>query len=110
MKQRLQTGFQKTVHAVVASIPKGSVATYAQVALLARRPGAARAVGTVMSSNTDTKATPCHRVVASTGALAGYAYGTGVSTKKRLLQEEGVQFKGEKVDLKASQWHPNAPF
>ncbi len=106
MKKSSQTNFQMTVHAVVAAIPKGSVATYGQVAELAGRPGAARAVGTVMSHNKNTKATPCHRVVGSTGALAGYAYGNGLSTKKKLLMKEGVQFKGEKVDLKVSQWHP----
>lgn len=108
MKNGTQTNFQKTVHAVVASIPKGTVATYGQVAELAGRPGAARAVGTIMSSNTDTKATPCHRVVASNGALAGYAYGDGLTTKKKLLLKEGVQFKsnGKTVDLKASQWLP----
>ncbi|MDB5265717.1 MAG: hypothetical protein JWM39_430 [Parcubacteria group bacterium] len=106
MKNSTQTNFQKTVHAVVASIPKGSVATYGQVAELAGRPGAARAVGSVMSHNQDTKATPCHRVVGSTGALSGYAYGDGITTKKKLLVKEGVQFRGEKVDLKTSQWHP----
>ncbi|MDB5237646.1 MAG: hypothetical protein JWL88_748 [Parcubacteria group bacterium] len=106
MENNLKTNFQKTVHAVVASIPKGSVATYGQVAELAGRPGAARAVGTIMSSNQDTKATPCHRVVGSTGALAGYAYGDGLATKKKMLMNEGVAFKGERVDLKISQWQP----
>jgi O-6-methylguanine DNA methyltransferase len=107
-KNSPKTNFQQTVHAVVAGIPKGSVATYGQVAELAGRPGAARAVGTVMSHNQDTKATPCHRVVGSTGALAGYAYGDGLSTKKKMLLKEGVQFKanGNTVDLKACQWQP----
>lgn len=106
MKNDPKTGFQKTVHAIVASIPKGRVATYGQVAELAGRPGAARAVGTVMSHNQDTKATPCHRVVASNGALAGYAYGDGLATKKKLLMKEGVAFKGENVDLMKSLWKP----
>jgi O-6-methylguanine DNA methyltransferase len=106
MKNDPKTNFQKTVHAVVASIPAGKVATYGQVASFAGRPGAARAVGTVMSRNQDTKATPCHRVVASNGALAGYAYGDGLATKKKLLVKEGVQFKGANVDLRASLWTP----
>jgi O-6-methylguanine DNA methyltransferase len=94
------------VYAIAASIPKGSVATYGQVAELAGRPGAARAVGACMRTNKDTKAVPCHRVVGSTGALTGYAYGDGLATKKKMLQKEGVVFKGDKVDLNESQWQP----
>ncbi len=106
MKPLAPTNFSNTVRAVVASIPKGSVATYGQVAALAGRPKASRAVGMIMSHNQDTHAVPCHRVVGSTGALTGYAYGDGTTTKKQMLQKEGVQFKGERVDLKASQWMP----
>ncbi|MDB5190265.1 MAG: hypothetical protein JWN49_591 [Parcubacteria group bacterium] len=98
--------FKDTVSAVVAGIPKGKVATYGQVAALAGNPGASRAVGMIMSKNKDTKAVPCHRVVGSTGALTGYAYGNGTTTKKQMLQKEGVVFKGEKVDLKESKWEP----
>ncbi|MDB5245220.1 MAG: hypothetical protein JWN90_325 [Parcubacteria group bacterium] len=98
--------FKDTVSAVVAGIPKGKVATYGQVAALAGRPLASRAVGMIMSKNTDTKAVPCHRVVGSTGALTGYAYGNGTTTKKQMLQKEGVVFKGEKIDLSESKWEP----
>jgi methylated-DNA-protein-cysteine methyltransferase-like protein len=100
------SSFANTVRAVVASIPKGKVATYGQVAALAGNPKASRAVGMTMSHNKDTKAVPCHRVVGSTGALTGYAYGDGTITKKQMLQKEGVKFKGEKIDLSLSQWEP----
>ncbi len=102
----MDTRFSSNVRTVVASIPKGKVATYGQVAALAGNPKASRAVGMVMSHNRDTKAVPCHRVVGSTGALTGYAYGSGTSTKKQILQKEGVAFKGERVDLSSSQWQP----
>jgi len=104
----MNTSFTSTVRAVVASIPKGKVATYGQVAKLAGHPGAARAVGMVMRTNKDTKAVPCHRVVGSTGALTGYAYGDGIKSKKLMLEREGVDFKGDKVDLAASGWSPKA--
>lgn len=103
MKTRTDS-FSTTVRAVVASIPKGKVATYGQVAKLAGSPGAARAVGSIMRTNKDTKAVPCHRVVGSTGALTGYAYGSGLSTKRKMLSSEGVAFRGEKVDLTISGW------
>lgn len=98
--------FSSRVYKVVAGIPKGRVATYGQVAKLAGSPGAARAVGMCMSHNKDTKAVPCHRVVGSTGKLTGYAYGSGITTKKKMLEKEGVVFKGASVDLAKSGWKP----
>lgn len=98
------SNFKDRVYALAAQIPKGKVTTYGKLAALAGRPGAARAVGNAMRTNKDTKAVPCHRVVSSTGALTGYAYGNGLSTKRTMLAKEGVKFKGEKVDLVASGW------
>ncbi len=96
--------FKDRVYAMAAQVPKGKVATYGQIAALAGAPGAARAVGNAMRTNKDTKAVPCHRVVGSTGALTGYAYGNGLSTKLAMLKKEGVKFKGERVDLTLSGW------
>ena len=96
--------FSETVYKIVAGIPAGKVATYGQVSKLAKSPTAARAVGMCMQKNKDTHKVPCHRVVAVDGALTGYAFGNGITTKKRLLEAEGVAFKGEKVDLKVSGW------
>ena len=96
--------FTDKVYDVVASIPKGKVATYGQVARLAGNAKASRAVGMAMRNNTDTKTVPCHRVVGSTGALIGYAYGNGIATKKEKLQKEGVAFKEQTVQLKESLW------
>jgi O-6-methylguanine DNA methyltransferase len=98
------TTFKDRVYAVAATIPKGKVLTYGRLAALAGKPGAARAVGNAMRTNTDTKAVPCHRVVGSDGALTGYAYGNGISTKKAKLKAEGVTFKGDRVDLTTSLW------
>ena len=97
-------GFTERVYEIVASIPKGRVATYGQVARLAGNAKAARAVGMAMRTNTDTKRVPCHRVVGATGALTGYAYGNGIRTKKKLLEKEGVIFAEQKVSLKESLW------
>lgn len=98
--------FSNAVRAIVAKIPQGFVATYGQVAMLAGKPNAARAVGAVMRTNKDTVAVPCHRVVGTSGSLTGYAFGNGVSTKHERLQDEGVHFIGTRVDLTRSQWQP----
>ena len=54
--------------AVVRRIPRGRVATYGDVATLAGRPRAWRAVGTHMRDCKD-PGVPCHRVVGAGGAL-----------------------------------------
>jgi O-6-methylguanine DNA methyltransferase len=99
----VQTEFAKKVYATVAKIPAGKVATYGQVAALAGKPKAARAVGMLMAHNKDPKTVPCHRVVGASGALVGYAF-DGVLAKRAKLQKEGVEFSGTKVALKASLW------
>jgi methylated-DNA-protein-cysteine methyltransferase-like protein len=104
---KTQSNFRTRVYAIVSAIPAGKVATYGQVAKLAGVPGAARAVGMCMRTNKDTQAVPCHRVVGATGALTGYAYGSGISTKMQRLKKEGVAFKNEKIDLAESLWQPS---
>lgn len=97
--------FTSRVYAIAAAIPKGKVLTYGQVAALAGNPKASRAVGNAMKNNPSRATVPCHRVVASNGALTGYAFGKGTSTKKSILKKEGVAFKGESVDLSVSGWN-----
>lgn len=82
---------------LVARIPRGKVTTYGDIAN--RINTSARAVGTILHSNTDTQKYPCHRVVKSDGSLAtGYAFG-GQKEQMRKLKEEGVIFKHGKVVL-----------
>lgn len=83
-----ETPFAKKVYAIVARIPRGETRTYAQVAAAAGRPGAARAVGSIMRRNRHPHV-PCHRVVRSDGGLGGYAFG-GVKRKRERLREEGA--------------------
>ncbi|HYF28991.1 MAG TPA: MGMT family protein [Candidatus Paceibacterota bacterium] len=96
--------FTQKIYELTRRIPKGKVATYAQLAKLAGNAKAARAVGAAMRSNPDIPKTPCHRVVASNGALTGYSAGHGIPTKRKMLEAEGVAFRGLRVDLAASQW------
>lgn len=79
--------FRRRVLAVVRRIPPGRVATYGDVADLAGRARAWRAVGNIMRG-CDDPATPCHRVVGAGGALGGY---TGhLQLKRELLRAEGI--------------------
>ena len=100
----MQKSFFEKVYEVVSDIPKGKVLTYKDVAVLAGSPGASRAVGMSMKHNPDMKTIPCHRVVASDGAMRGYSAKDGVSSKSKMLNEEGVCFAGRRVDLEKSRW------
>jgi len=80
--------FADNVRAVVRQIPKGQAATYGTVAAMAGKPGAARAVGTIMKNNYD-PTVPCHRVVRSDGKIGEYNRG-GPEAKRKLLQAEGA--------------------
>ncbi len=85
-------------------MPEGTVATYAQIALMSGHRGAARAVGNALHVNPTPGVVPCHRVVNASGALApDFAFG-GVDAQKKLLEAEGVQVKDGKVDLAVYQW------
>lgn len=96
------TNFAKEVYRQLRLVPAGKVVTYGQLAAMAGRPKAARAVGMLMRANPDAPRTPCHRVVASDGSLHGYSGHGGILGKHRLLQNEGVQFKSGRVDLSKS--------
>lgn len=85
------TPFQQRVLQAVARVPRGKVATYAEIARRIDRPGAARAVGQALRRNPIPIIIPCHRVLASDGGLGGYTGRGGVRTKKQLLALEGVE-------------------
>lgn len=95
--------FYQKVYEIVSRIPKGKVLTYKDVAFLAGSLGASRAVGTAMRRNADRAVIPCHRVVGTDGRMHGYAFG-GEGAKAEMLKKEGIQFKGNEVDLGVSRW------
>jgi len=86
--------FAALVLAIVKRIPPGRVATYGDVAAMAGRPRAHRAVGNVMRDCRD-KSVPCQRVVAAGGAIGGY--GGNVELKKSLLRAEGLTVVGRRI-------------
>ena len=91
----------KRIYEAVKKIPKGKVATYAQVAEMAGDRKMARAVGNALHRNPDPENIPCYRVVNSKGELArGFAFG-GAGVQARLLEEEGVKVVNGRVDLQA---------
>ncbi|WP_435102112.1 bifunctional DNA-binding transcriptional regulator/O6-methylguanine-DNA methyltransferase Ada [Arhodomonas sp. AD133] len=83
------TAFQRQVWEALRTIEPGERVTYAELARMVGRPGAARAVARACASNRVAVAVPCHRVVRSDGEIAGYRW--GAERKRRLLAREGEQ-------------------
>ena len=86
-----RTKFQQQVLKLVRRIPYGKTMSYGRIAGRAGYPRAARAVGTVMSSNRFPIVVPCHRVVAAGEKIGGYTSPQGISLKERLLELERGQ-------------------
>jgi alkylated DNA nucleotide flippase Atl1 len=73
----------------IRATPPGFVRTYGDVS-----PGAPRFAGAVLSATTQD--VPWHRIVKADGSLAKG------ERQRRLLAEEGVPFKGDRVDMAAA--------
>jgi O-6-methylguanine DNA methyltransferase len=88
------SAFTLRVLAIVRRIPPGRVATYGDVAALAGRPRASRAVGNIMRGCRRLDV-PCHRVIAAGGRLGGY--GGRELLKRSLLVAEGIGVSRSRV-------------
>jgi methylated-DNA-[protein]-cysteine S-methyltransferase len=80
------TPFQRKIWQAIARVSFGETISYAELAESAGYPGHARAAGAATGRNPLTIIVPCHRIVASTGALTGYA--GGLDRKRALLALE----------------------
>ena len=85
----LATAFQRIVLGRLAgAVGYGQRTTYGALAREIERPSASRAVGAALGANPLCVVLPCHRVVASSGALTGYA--GGLAAKEYLLALESA--------------------
>ncbi len=80
--------FQQRVIDETRRLGYGKTVTYGVLADRAGYPGAARAVGSVMSSNRLPILIPCHRVIAAGGRLGGFSAPSGISLKQAMLDLE----------------------
>ena len=78
----------------VRSVPPGRVTTYGDIT-----PGAPRRAGAVLSACHDPDV-PWQRVVRADGSLAKG------ERQRRLLESEGVPFRGPRVDMRAAWMAP----
>ena len=94
--------FARRVLRLLSRIPAGRVATYGDLAAQAGRPGAARAVSSIMSQARE-PGLPYHRVVAAGGRIGGF--GRSPHLKRALLAAEGHTFRGSHLrDFRKRRW------
>ena len=105
----------KRIYEAVQKIPKGTVATYGQIAELAGdkkmaraamagNPRMARAVGNALHKNPDPEKIPCYRVVNAKGELSGaFAFG-GADEQAKRLEADGIEVINGRVDLGKYRW------
>jgi methylated-DNA-[protein]-cysteine S-methyltransferase len=86
------TDFQLRAWNALRSIPFGQTMSYGEQAAELGEPGAARAVGAANGRNPLSIVVPCHRVIAASGALTGFA--GGLDTKAWLLEHERAVLAG----------------
>ncbi len=91
------TPFQNSIYSLLKKIPRGKITTYK---VMAEKLGikAYRAVGLACKKNPYAPEIPCHRVVCSDGKLGGYSGIGGLAGKIKLLENEGVKIRKNKIE------------
>lgn len=92
------------VFTIVRAIPRGTVATYGQVARLAGMPGGARAVGLALKNLPVNTCLPWHRVVNARGEVTLPKPSPNYARQIRRLGAEGVEVHTGRVSLQKFQW------
>lgn len=102
---KAETFTQRVVRAI-RSVPRGKVATYGLIALVAGNPRGARQVAWTLHSVTEKEKLPWHRLINRQGMIS-LPKGAGYETQKELLLDEGVTFDREdRIDLDRFLWKP----
>ncbi len=97
----------RRIYSVVRRIPKGRVATYGQVAVLAGLPGHARQVGYALHALGESTRVPWHRVINAKGEISLRSAVGGHHEQRMRLERENVEFdQRSRVKLDRFGWAP----
>ena len=104
MAIRSEPTFRMRVGDLVRQIPAGHVMGYGHVGAALGVPGAARQVGYAMAALPSDTDVPWQRVIHSDGTLATKGDPVRAVVQRGLLEREGVQFMGERVEMARFGW------
>ena len=91
------TAFEQAVWLQLLEIPFGRATSYGALAEKLGKVSASRAVGRACSRNPLLIVVPCHRVVAASGWLTGFA--AGMAAKRTLLMLEGHRIERDRMTV-----------
>lgn len=97
-------GEQGTIRKVIASIPRGRVASYGEIAARAGLPRRARLVGRVLREAGPVAQLPWHRVLRADGRIAFPPGSRAFREQRARLIDEGVAVKAGRIDLACHGW------
>jgi methylated-DNA-protein-cysteine methyltransferase-like protein len=104
-----KSDFFQRVYRVVRRIPYGRVTTYGAIARAVGSPKSSRTVGYAMNASHSLPDVPAHRVVNRSGVLTGKHHFAGSNTMQRLLEQEGVEVREDRVvQFDQLLWLPDA--
>lgn len=93
------------IYRAVGLVPRGTVASYGQIARLIGKPRHARHVGFALAATPDSVKVPWHRIVSAKGEIRIQAKQGYDEYQRLLLEDEGVEFcVGGKIDMARFQW------
>jgi methylated-DNA-protein-cysteine methyltransferase related protein len=99
------TEFSQKVIKAIRRIPKGQVATYSQIAKMAGKEHAARAVSWILHSSSKAHKLPWQRVLNSKGKISFRRDSKHYNLQKNLLIKEGVCFsQSDTIKMSIYQW------
>lgn len=90
------------MYRLVRRVPRGSVVTYGQIAMMIGAPRSARAVGGAMQRCPDD--VPWHRVVNAQGGISRRRRLGSVLTQRIRLEQENVPMRRGRVLLDRCRW------
>ena len=91
----------------IRDIPKGSVASYGQIAEIAGIPRGARQVGYALRTLPDGHDVPWHRVIQASGRIAFDPNSQQFEEQKKRLMMEDVAVISGRVDMHKYRWQPD---
>ncbi len=93
----MKANFFQDVYEVVKLIPKGKWTSYGAIAHYLGTKGSARMVGWAMNNAHGMPDVPAQRVLNREGRLTGKAHFTPPEKMQRLLEDEGLEIRNDRV-------------
>ena len=91
----------------IGDVPRGSVASYGQIAAVAGIPRGARQVGYALRHLPDEHNVPWHRIIQASGKIAFDADTPQYEEQKKRLMMDDVAVIGGRIDMQKYRWQPD---